>query len=183
MALVYRHLKPNGEVFYIGIGVSKKRAYSKHGRNKYWHNVVNKYGYEVQILTDKVDYDFAKELEMLLISSYGRRDLKKGTLVNLTDGAEGNQTLNELQLEGCRKRIIEYNKNKKDYSFTQNEDYKNKMRNSLLGKHNKKIINTETNKVYESLRQASVENKINYSVLSEMLNNKRNNKTNLRWQN
>ena len=57
------------------------------------------------------------------------------------------------------------------------------MRNSLLGKHNKKIINTETNKVYESLRQASVENKINYSVLSEMLNNKRNNKTNLRWQN
>jgi len=183
MALVYRHIKPNGEVFYIGLGSKKKRAYTKHGRNRYWHNVVNKYGYEVQILTENIDYEFAKELEMLLISHYGRSDLKKGTLVNLTDGAEGNQTLSELQLEGCKKRIIEYNKTKKDYSFTQDIEYKEKMRKSLIGKHNKKVINIETNVRYESLRQASIENKINYSVLSQMLNNKRNNKTKLKWEN
>jgi hypothetical protein len=183
MALVYRHIKPDGEVFYIGIGSNKKRAYTKHGRNRFWHNTVAKYGYEVQILTNNIDYDFAKELEMILISYYGRRDLKKGSLVNLTDGAEGNQTLSENQLESCRTRIIEYNKNKKDYSFTQDDNYKLKMRNSLLGKHNKKVVNIETNVVYESLRQASVENKLNYSCLSEMLNNKRTNKTKLRWQN
>lgn len=183
MALVYRHIKPNGEVFYIGIGVNKKRAYSKHGRNRYWHNVINKYGYEVQILTNGIDYDFAKEIEMLLIAHYGRRDLNRGTLVNLTDGAEGNQTLSENQLEGCKKRIIEYNKTKKDYSFTQEKNYKEKMRKSLIGKHNKKVIDIETNVVYESLREASLNNNLNYSCLSEMLNNKRNNKTNLRWQN
>lgn len=183
MALVYRHLKPNGEVFYIGLGSNKKRAYTKHGRNRFWHNVVNKYGYEVQILTKDIDYEFAKELEMILISYYGRRDLNKGNLVNLTDGAEGNQTLSESQIQACKKRIIEYNKTKKDYSFTQDKDYKDKMRESLLGKHNKKVINIETNETYKSLREASEENKINYSVLSEMLNNKRNNKTNLRWQN
>lgn len=183
MALVYRHLKPNGEVFYIGIGVNKKRAYSKHGRNRFWHNVVKKYGYEVQILTNGIDYEFAKEIEMLLIASYGRRDLNKGTLVNLTDGAEGNQTLSKLQLEGCKKRIIEYNKTKKDYSFTQNKDYKEKMRKSLLGKHNKKVIDTGTNIIYDSLRDAATKNNLNYSCLSEMLNNKRNNKTNLRWKN
>lgn len=183
MALVYRHLKPNGEVFYIGIGVNKKRAYSKHGRNRFWHNVVKKYGYEVQILTNGIDYEFAKEIEMLLIASYGRRDLNKGTLVNLTDGAEGNQTLSKLQLEGCKKRIIEYNKTKKDYSFTQNKDYKEKMRKSLLGKHNKKVIDTGTNIIYDSLRDAATKNNLNYSCLSGMLNNKRNNKTNLRWKN
>ena len=183
MALVYRHLKPNGEVFYIGIGVNKKRAYSKHGRNRYWHNVVNKYGYEVQILTNGIDYEFAKEIEMLLIAHYGRRDLNKGTLVNLTDGAEGNQTLSNLQLESCRKRIIEYNKTKKDYSFTQDEFYKSKMRISCFGKNYKKVIDTETNIIYDSLRDAAAKNNLNYSCLSEMLNNKRNNKTNLKWQN
>jgi len=36
MAVVYRHLKPCGEVFYIGIGNDKDRAYSKRGRNKFW---------------------------------------------------------------------------------------------------------------------------------------------------
>jgi len=89
MALVYRHLKPCGEVFYIGIGVSKKRAYSKHGRNKHWINTVNKYGYEIQILTNNIDYEFAKEIEVNLISYYGRKDLNFGKLVNMTDGGDG----------------------------------------------------------------------------------------------
>ena len=32
MAIVYRHLKPNEEVFYIGIRKEEKRAHSKQGR-------------------------------------------------------------------------------------------------------------------------------------------------------
>lgn len=46
--VVYRHLKPCGEVFYIGIG-SVRRAYDIHSRNKHWNHTVNKYGYEVQM--------------------------------------------------------------------------------------------------------------------------------------
>lgn len=80
-------------------------------------------------------------------------------------------------------RLTDYNKNTKDYSFTQNEDYKLNMRNSCLGKNNKKIIDTETGFIFESMRKASEFSKVNYSVLSEMLNNKRNNKTNLQWLN
>lgn len=85
---LYRHIKPNGEIFYIGIG-SFKRAYSKDYRNKHWIHVVNKYGYEVQVLKTGLTWNEAVELEILLISHYGRRDLGIGTLVNLTDGGEG----------------------------------------------------------------------------------------------
>lgn len=94
MALVYQHLKPSGEVFYIGIGISKKRAYSKYGRNKHWSNTVNKYGYEVQILTNNINYEFAKEIEKNLISYYRRKDLERGKLVNMTDGGEGFLNMN-----------------------------------------------------------------------------------------
>jgi len=183
MALLYRHLKPCGEVFYIGIGISKKRAYSKYGRNKHWLNTVNKYGYEVQILTNNIEYDLAKELEINLISYYGRKDLNLGKLVNMTDGGEGFSNMNLEEKSKRKIRLTNYNKNQKDYSFTQNENYKLNMRNSCLGKNNKKIINTETGIIFESMRKASEDNKINYSVLSEMLNNKRINKTNLQWLN
>jgi hypothetical protein len=87
--LIYRHLKPNGEVFYIGIGKLKTRPYSKANRNKYWHNTVDKYGYEVEILKTDLTWEEACDLEIILIDYYGRKDLKKGNLVNLTDGGEG----------------------------------------------------------------------------------------------
>lgn len=88
--VVYRHLKPCGEVFYIGIG-SVRRAYRKVGRNSYWRNIVNKYGYEVQILKEDLSWEDACELECVLIDYYGRRDLGTGTLVNMTNGGEGLQ--------------------------------------------------------------------------------------------
>ena len=88
---IYQHLKPNGGVFYIGIGRSKKykRAFSKYKRSTFWKQVVEKHGYEVQILKSSLTWDEACELEKILISYYGRRDLGKGTLVNLTDGGDG----------------------------------------------------------------------------------------------
>lgn len=89
MAVLYRHLKPNGETFYIGISTNKKRPYSKDSRSNYWKNIVSKYGYEVQILKSNLTWKDACELEIILISYYGRRDLNTGDLVNLTDGGEG----------------------------------------------------------------------------------------------
>lgn len=96
MAIVYTHSIPKGEVFYVGIGVAKKRAYSKYGRNNYWKNVVNKYGHEVMILFDDVSYNEAKYIESYLIRFYGRRDLNTGNLVNMTDGGEGCLNMNKL---------------------------------------------------------------------------------------
>ena len=86
---VYRHLKPNGEVFYIGIGSNLKRPYIKSDSSKYWKNKVKKYpDYEVQILTTGLTKEDACELEQILIGWYKREDCCEGTLVNLTDGGE-----------------------------------------------------------------------------------------------
>jgi hypothetical protein len=110
---IYRHLKPNGEVFYIGIGKDLKRAYNKHSRTKWWKKVVNKYGYEVQILKSGLSKEEACELEIILISWYGRKDLEQGLLINMTDGGEG--TLNK-SLE-VRKKISDGQKGELNHMF------------------------------------------------------------------
>jgi len=90
MAVIYRHLKPCGEVFYIGIGKNSKRAYTKSGRNRFWKHIFKKYpDYEVQILKTDLSWEDACELEIILIAHYGRSNLGKGTLCNLTDGGDG----------------------------------------------------------------------------------------------
>lgn len=94
MAYVYLHVREDKEeVFYVGIGSDDKhhRANTKRNRNRHWHNVVNKLNgkYETYIIMDGIEYDYAQEMEKYFIELYGRRDLKKGTLCNLTDGGQG----------------------------------------------------------------------------------------------
>ena len=90
MAIVYAHkIKDSESIFYIGIGLYEKRAYSKRDRNKHWKNIVNKYGYDVEILFSGLDYEEANLKEVELILKYGRIDLKTGCLVNLTNGGDG----------------------------------------------------------------------------------------------
>jgi hypothetical protein len=181
MAIVYIHKKPDNEVFYVGIGVTRKRAKSVYGRNKHWHNVVNKFGFSVEILFDDVDYETAKDCERYLIKYYGRRDLGLGTLVNFTDGGEGFANMPEKERLKRSKRMSEYNKNSKDYSFTQKKEYREKMKNSCKGKGFKPVIDTKTNIKYNSLMEASEAFGISISYLSSMLNNKIKNKTSMQW--
>jgi hypothetical protein len=90
MAIVYKHIRlDTNEVFYIGIGSRKRRAYSDYKRSKHWHSVVNKVGYKVELLHEDIDWEKACEIEQELIKLYGRKDLGLGTLVNMTDGGDG----------------------------------------------------------------------------------------------
>lgn len=90
MAIVYSHTRlDNDTIFYIGIGNEYKRAYSKHSRNSYWNNIVSKTDYKVTILFENLTWAEACKKEVELISLYGRKDLKKGLLANLTDGGDG----------------------------------------------------------------------------------------------
>jgi hypothetical protein len=92
MAIVYRHRRlDTNEVFYVGIGKHRYRARSTHNRNKWWRSITNKVNYNVEIVWEGDCYEEAKELECLLIKEYGRKDMKCGTLVNLTDGGEGSK--------------------------------------------------------------------------------------------
>jgi len=94
---IYRHIRPDtNEVFYIGKGYSLSkghfnRANEKHGRNKWWMRVVEKNSgeYKVEILFKCATENECNQKEIEFITLYGRRDLNKGTLVNLTDGADG----------------------------------------------------------------------------------------------
>lgn len=86
---LYRHIRlDNNEVFYIGIG-TKNRFKSKFSRNRYWNNVVNITDWKAEIILDNLTREIAEEKEKEFILLYGRKDLKTGTLCNLTDGGTG----------------------------------------------------------------------------------------------
>ncbi len=105
MAIVYRHRRlDNFQVFYVGVGKNESRASSKDSRSKWWERTVNKSDYEIDILKTNMSWGDACELEIFLISEYGRKDLKKGNLVNMTDGGEGSlgrRTTEEANKERC----------------------------------------------------------------------------------
>ena len=111
MAIVYKHIrKDTNDVFYIGIGKTNKRAYSSKNRNKYWRNIVNKCGYDIDIIETDLIWEDACIKEKELISLYGRIDLGTGTLVNMTDGGDG--VLGLIFSEEAKTKISEGNKNK-----------------------------------------------------------------------
>jgi hypothetical protein len=87
---VYFHLKKNSdEVFYVGIG-TLSRAKDLTGRSKFWKHVYEKHGCDIQIKHEGLTWIEACDLERIYIAEFGRRDIQTGTLVNHTDGGEGN---------------------------------------------------------------------------------------------
>ena len=91
MAVVYQHRRlDTNEVFYIGIGKERQRAYIKANRSVRWKNIVNKVNYEVDVLVDGCSWEDACNIEIGMIESYGRLDLGTGFLINLTSGGDGN---------------------------------------------------------------------------------------------
>lgn len=85
MHYTYAHTRNDtGKIFYIGKGV-KYRATAKGSRNAYWHNIVNKYGYKVEILAYWDTKEEALSHENLLISCFQGMGYE---LANLTEGGE-----------------------------------------------------------------------------------------------
>ena len=69
--VLYRHIT-NNSPFYIGIGKDPSRPWSKKYRNRHWHNIVKKHGYEVEIImTDLTEEEaISKEIEWHRIKKY-----------------------------------------------------------------------------------------------------------------
>lgn len=127
---LYRHIRlDKNEPFYIGIGTKINnpnqeymRAYNKSHRSNWWKKVIAKTEYEVEIILESDNYDFIKEREIEFIKLYGRKDLNKGTLVNLTDGGEG--VLNRI--------ITDEERNKRTGKIL-SEETRNKIRQAHYG--------------------------------------------------
>jgi hypothetical protein len=134
MAYVYKHIRlDTNEVFYIGIGKNKSRAYSKTHRNEYWHSIVNKAGYSIEIIEDGITWQEAVLKEIELIEYYGRKDKGIGTLVNMTNGGDGAVGL--IHSEESKKKRSDSAKGKKRKPHS--EEAKKKMsetRKALKGK-------------------------------------------------
>ena len=127
MAIVYEHLRNDtNEVFYVGMGKENKRAYRKFNRNPHWHNIVKKAGYTVNIVYKDIEWEEAKQIEILLIAKYGRKDLGLGNLVNMTDGGEG--VLGLICSEETRQKMSEALKGR-----TFSEEAKQKISEALKG--------------------------------------------------
>lgn len=126
MAYVYRHIRlDKNEVFYVGIGSDKrnyKRAKECSRRSDLWKKVISKTDWIFEIIADDISFEKAKEKEIEFIKLYGRKDLKNGTLVNLTDGGDG--TINKVFTEEYRKKLSISAKKR-----ILSEDQKEKLRN------------------------------------------------------
>jgi hypothetical protein len=114
MYYLYRHVRPDkNQVFYVGVGTLMgenliphlgstfrayyRRAFQKKSRNPYWHNIVNKAGYEVEIMLESDSINFIKEKEKKFIQLYS------STLCNMTTGGDGVESYNHT--EETKRRI------------------------------------------------------------------------------
>jgi hypothetical protein len=106
---VYRHIRSDThEVFYVGIGRLKdnKRAHQiSKSRNPLWKNIVSKTKFSVEIIAQGLSWELACELESLLISEYGRRDIGTGILVNMTDGGDGHAGMSQECKDSISKKL------------------------------------------------------------------------------
>lgn len=154
MSYIYKHIRiDKNEVFYIGIGSDSEysRAYSKIGRNKYWQNITKSTEYKVEIISETwLTWEEACEKEKFWIKFYGRIDLGTGTLVNMTDGGEG-QINPSLY---TREKMSLSRKKRKTKDCT-----KEKIRESRLGK--KRInMNTDSIILWNKSQKCRLANKI-----------------------
>lgn len=200
---LYRHIRKDTEsVFYVGIGTKSEkyethikeysRAFVKSKRNVIWNRIIAKTDYEVEILMESDDYDFIKQKEIEFIALYGRRDLDKGTLCNLTDGGEGSKNIivskeTSAKLSKSLKGHITTNETKLAISISNTGKKRTKemceaQRLARLGdkSHTAKLtLNSQTGIYYGTIDEAAYIHGIGRTAMSDMLNGKRRNTTNV----
>lgn len=210
MALVYRHIRlDKNEPFYIGIGLTEKRAYTKKGRNKLWKNVVSKSDYEVEILMDGLTWKQACEKEKEFIKLYGRKDLKTGTLCNLTCGGDGVIDISEEarykigngnrgipRTEKVKEKISSKNKGRKVSKYSILKGIETRIKNGTINRsdetkrklsiiNKKKVIRYKLEDlsdmvIYNSIKEAQIEN--NLFNISEVCNGNRKSSGGYKWK-
>lgn len=85
---VYLHVRlSDGRVFYVGKGKGRRHK-SKRDRNKWWHHVANKHGYQTVFIASGLNEWCAYTREVIEIA---RQRSLGSPLVNQTDGGEGSR--------------------------------------------------------------------------------------------
>lgn len=170
--LVYRHRRNDtNKVFYVGMG-TLKRAKDKYGRSNYWKSIVDKAGYTVEIVAEDLTKENAIDLEVFMISEYGLDNL-----CNHTTGGEcyfhSEETKRKMSISRkgfkmsnkAKSKLSKTTKGKprsgNPYNWKHTDATKNKMSKSSYRK--RKVINTSTNEIYSSVKDAHKQNNIKMS--------------------
>jgi hypothetical protein len=151
-----------------------RRAYQLSGRTEFWRNIVAKNNgiFNVEILWNCETEQEANTKEIEFIELYGRRDLCKGTLVNLSNGGEG---VNGVIFS---KDVIAKRSGKNHYNYK--GGLMDKYRQEKEIRKNKiSVINTETKETFRTITDAAKSIGIRVSSLARYLNGTKTNKTSL----
>lgn len=185
MAIVYRHRRlDTNEIFYVGIELDtlyKKaegvRSTRKNGRSKFWNNITLKTDYSVEIIYNNISNDEAIEVEIFLISLYGRKDLKLGSLVNLTNGGEGSPGVITSKESNLKRSISLKGKN----SGKNNPMYGKNPYENITHYRSRKIINIETFEIFPTIKSVLKIINIPKTTFLRWLNQPNKNKTKFRY--
>jgi hypothetical protein len=180
---VYRHIRiDKNEPFYIGVGKVYRtntvkqedyysRAFQNTKRSRFWNFVAEKTLYEVEIIFECNSREEALQKEIEFIALYGRRDLGKGTLVNLTDGGDG-MSNNIQSEETLKKRRDMYYQGKTGLKPLKGE-------NSPVAK---KVEEIKTGRIFNTCTEAANYLNINLSnFIDQLSNTERKNTTGFRY--
>jgi hypothetical protein len=191
---VYIHFRATDKTpFYVGISnsVKYKRAYNMVVRSDEWKKISKKEGVIVFIHSDDLTKKDALAKETELIKKYGRIDKNTGTLCNKNDGGcghfnpskeylikrsdmfkgEKNPNYGKKMSKEQKIKISETMLSKK-MKRPMPEYQKNKISESNKGKvkNAKEIINTQTNKVFSSIKECSQYYNVDYNLCWRILN-------------
>lgn len=147
---VYRHIRlDKNEPFYVGIGSDPKfnRAYNKGSkdRNPYWHRIVAKTEYEVEIILDGLTYEESLKKEEEFVNLYGRMNDNTGVLCNLTDGGKGSKGYVTTEESKLKQRNAKLGRNL-------SEEHKASLRKSQMIKVAQLNMDGKFIKVWDSLK-------------------------------
>ena len=160
---VYLHRKKTDDsIFYVGISSYNKdgsyyRANMKHNRSKLWNNIVNKYGYYIEIYKENITWEDACFYEKELIKKYGRIDNGSGKLSNHTIGGDGTVGLSEKTKMSISKKLkLAWDSGK--FDSVKNKIYQYNLDGKLI-------------KSYISAKEAEKETGIHSQSIYDVLNN------------
>ncbi len=194
---VYAHYTlDTNELFYIGKGRNNRafqRGKGSKGRNNYWHKIVNKHGYRVEMLISNLKESDAFIQEILAIKEFSPR-------CNFNKGGEGisgykhtietKRKMSEMKLgvkqtkETINKRI---KKGKDHHAFGKqmSEEVKRKIsetkKKAGLKTTCKKVYCMKTNKIWNSIVECADEIGMKRTTLNMQLLGQNRNKTTIKY--
>lgn len=156
--------------FYFGIGNTDSdfyRANAKSKRSALWSNIAKKHWYKVEIFESKIPLEKAIELEMLLISVYGKIITGTGILANITDGGEG--VIGYVYTDEMRKEVSARKKgNKNCLGLTHSDETKEKLRIANTGSNNHRFGKRMSEEQKEKIRTSMSGNRHSEETKNKM---------------